>query len=176
MKVNPTLIRLPIKYGLFSMGLIIVAFLVFYYLGQQPWRNLLSMVLDVLLIGGFCFAVIKDFKTNYNNGELRFYQGMTLGFISYLLVALGFSIFYWFFMKVIAPDFIAEYISLAMEDMVNRKDLMIKAMGEESYHKQLSLLKETTVSVIIGDAFIKKVIAGFILTPVFSVVMRTSST
>ena len=158
------------------MGLTIVAFLVFYYLGQQPWRNLISMVLDVLLIGGFCFAVIKDFKVNYNDGELRLYHGMTLGFISYLVVAVGFSLFYWIFMKVIAPEFMSEYIRLATEDMINRKDLMVKAMGEANYHEQLSLLKSTTAGVVILDAFIKKMIAGFVLTPVFSVIMRTSST
>ena len=150
-----------------------LSFIVFFYVGLQPWRNLLSLVLDALLISAFCFAAIRDFKLNYNGGYLRFYHGMTLGFVTYITISLGFGLFYRLFVDVIEPSFIEQYITLAKEDMVGRKEVIIKALGEESYDKNFIALNDTNSSVLMIDALIKKLLIGLMITPVFSVIMRT---
>ncbi len=172
-KVNPKLTKLAGSYGLLSAGLTIVAFLVFYFLDQQPWRNLLSLILDVILIGVISFMATKDFRDNENQGELRFYHGMTIGFVIYTATALLFSMFYLLFITVIIPDFMEAYYTSMVEFLESRKDFTIANGSEEYYQKQLDSLKDTTPTGLALDAFGKKIISGLFLAPVFSIVLRT---
>ena len=172
MKINPTLVKLPAKYGLIGFGLTALSFIVFYYVGLQPWRNLLSLILDVILISAFCFVAIKDFKTNYNDDVLSFFHGMTIGFGTYISIAIGFSIFYRLFIDVIEPDFMINYIEIAKEDMIGRKDVIVTALGEENYDKNFIALDSTNSGTLMIDAFIKKLLIGLLITPVLSVIMR----
>lgn len=173
MKINPILLKMPAKYGLVCFFITALSFLVFYYIGLQPWRNLISLVLDTLIVGAFCFVAIKDFKSNYNGGILSFYHGMTLGFVTYVIVALSFGLFYRIFMDVVEPEFISNYIEIAKEDMIGRKDMIIAALGEESYNANFIALDSTNSSVLMLDAIIKKALIGLLLTPIFSIIMRT---
>ena len=154
----------------------IVAFLVFFYLGQQPWRNLISFLIDILIIGLFSFLTIKDFRSNYNNGELRFYHGMSLGFICYTTVAFVFAVFYLVFMQWIEPDFLNLYIETAKSDMLLRKDMILQGVEVDPdvyFSEQLGTIDEITKSSLIFDSFLKKLIFGIFLAPIFSIVLRT---
>ena len=172
-KINPRLTKLSGSYGLMSAGLTIVAFLVFYFLGQQPWRNLLSLILDVILIGLITFMATKDFRDNENVGELRFYHGMAIGFIIYTATALLFSLFYLLFITVEVPDFMDSYYISMVEFLESRKEFTIANGSEEYYNEQLESLKDVSASGLTLDAFGKKIISGLFLAPVFSIVLRT---
>lgn len=172
-KINPRLSKLSGVYGLTAAGLTIVAFLVFYYLDQQPWRNLMSLILDMVLIGIITFVATKDFRDNENQGELRFYHGMTIGFFIYAITALLFSLFYWLFITVITPDFMDVYQSSMREFLESRKDIIVANGSEEGFQQQLDGLKDITSSSLALDAFGKKVISGLFLAPIFSIVLRT---
>lgn len=154
----------------------IVAFVVFFYLGQQPWRNLISFMLDILIVGLFSFLTIKDFRSNYNNGELRFYHGMSLGFICYSTIAFVFAVFYLIFMQWIEPDFLTLFVDTAKSDMVLRKDMILQGVETDPelyFAEQLASLDDITKSSLIFDSFLKKLIFGIFLAPIFSIVLRT---
>ncbi|MFT6054481.1 MAG: hypothetical protein ACJAS3_000427 [Roseivirga sp.] len=172
-KINPQLRNLAVRYGSITALFTILSFVVFYLMGMQPWRNLVSFVLDIFVIGVFLFLAIKDYKSTVNGGELRFYQGMTVGFIVYIISALGFSLFYMVLIEWIEPDFLSEYIKVAQEDLAARKEMIIAGLSEESYNEQYSKMTETTVGVLVIDSFIKRVLIGLVLTPVFSILLRT---
>lgn len=176
MKINPVIPKLAFRYGLAGGVMAIVAFLVFFYLGQQPWRNLISFLIDILIIGLFSFLTIKDFRSNYNNGELRFYHGMSLGFICYTTVAFVFAVFYLVFMQWIEPDFLNLYIETAKSDMLLRKDMILQGVEVDPdvyFSEQLGTIDEITKSSLIFDSFLKKLIFGIFLAPIFSIVLRT---
>ena len=175
-KINPAIPKLGVKYGLVGGAMAILSFLVFFYLEQQPWRNLISFILDVLIVGVFCFLPIKDFKSSFNRDELRFYHGMTIGFISYLTVSFAFMVFYTVFINWVEPYFIIQYKQIQKEDMVNMKDLILAGVEdnpEEFFQSQLSMIDAITKSQLILDVFLKKLVIGLFLTPIFSIVLRT---
>ena len=172
-KATPRLTRLSGRYGLMAAILTMVAFLVFYYLNLQPWRNLLSLVLDLILMGVVSFIAIKDFRDNENGGELRFYHGMTIGFIIYTTAALLFSLFYFFFITVITPDFMGMYRSSMAGFLESRKELIVANAGEASFQRQVAALSEVSASALSLDAFGKKIISGLFPAPIFSIVLRT---
>lgn len=173
-KVNPKLTRLSFKYGAITALFTIIAFLVFYFMGLQPWRNLLSFLLDILIIVVFLFFALKDYKDNLSGGEFRFYHGMTIGFIVYVTTAAIFALFYFIFIYWGNSDFLSEYIITAQEDLVSRKDMIVSALSEESYLEQYNMISTTTKSVLVFDVFIKKLLIGLVVTPIFSIILRSS--
>tara|TARA_A100000171_G_C2121562_1_gene141082 strand:+ start:1117 stop:1650 length:534 start_codon:yes stop_codon:yes gene_type:complete len=173
-KVNPKLTRISIKYGAVTALFTIIAFLVFYFMDLQPWRNLLSFLLDIMVIVIFLFLALKDYKDNVGGGEFRFYHGMTIGFIVYVTTAAIFALFYLIFIYWGNPDFLSEYIITAQEDLVNRKDMIVAALSEESYLEQYKMIENTTRSTLVFDVFIKKLLIGLVVTPVFSIILRSS--
>ncbi|GEM_PF-370959 len=175
-KINPAIPKLGLKYGLVGGIMAIISFLLFFYLDQQPWRNLISFILDIIIIGVFSFLPIKDFKSSFNGEELRFYHGMTIGFISYLAISFSFMVFYTGFINWIEPEFIVEYKAIQKEDMINMKDLILAGVEdnpEEFFEGQLEMVESITKSQLILDVFLKKVVIGLFLTPIFSIVLRT---
>lgn len=173
MKINPRLVKVSGVYGLTTSLITVIAFLTFYYLGQQPWRNTLSLIVDVVAIGTMTFMATKDFRDNENGGELRFYHGMTIAFIIYAATALVFALFYTLFMTVIQPDFLGLYRESMLEFLNSRKDMLIANDGAEYFQKRVDSLKDVTVSGLALDSFGKKVISGLFIAPIFSVILRT---
>lgn len=173
MKINPRLVKIASGYGLTTSAITIVAFITFFYLDQQPWRNVLSLIMDVVIIGTMTFVATRDFRDNENGGELRFYHGMSIGFVIYACTGLVFSLFYTLFMTVIEPDFLTIYSESMREFLESRKEMLVANGSEESFQTQLNNLGNTTVSGLALDAFGKKVISGLFLAPIFSVILRT---
>ncbi len=176
MKGNPNIRKVATKYGAAGGAMIVLAFLVFYYMGMQPWRNLISFILDVVIIGFFLVLAIREFKVNFNYNELRFYHGMSIGFLTFFVIAGIYSIFYGVFINWVEPNFLPEYIDLAIEDLNGRKELLtenIEGDPEEFFAEQIQGIKEITKSKLILDAFIKRLLIGFFLTPMISIVFRT---
>lgn len=156
--------------------MMILAFTVFYLLGQQPWRNLISFLLDAIIIGFFLVLAMRDFKVNQNKGELRFYHGMTIGFLGFTFMALIYALAYALFVYVISPEFIITYIELAVEDLNSRKAILTESIDQdpdEFMAVQIANVKAITRSQIVLDLFIKRILIGFFLTPVISIVFRT---
>lgn len=176
MKINPNIRKVATKNGAAGGAMIVLAFLVFYYIGMQPWRNLISFILDVVIIGFFLILSIREFKVNFNGNELRFYHGMSIGFLTFFVTAGIYGIFYGVFINWVEPDFLNEYISLAIEDLNGRKELLtenIEGDPEVFFEEQIQGIREITKSQLIFDAFIKRVLIGFFLTPMISIVLRT---
>jgi hypothetical protein len=176
MKINPYIKKPAIQFGASGGAMMILSFLVFFYLGMQPWRNLISFILDVVIIGFFLVLAIREFKIKYNSNELRFYHGMTLGFLTFFLMSGIYSVFYGLFISVVDPDFLLNYIDLAIQDLNSRKELLtdnIEGDPELFFQEQINGIKAITTSQLIFDAFIKRVLIGFFLTPMISIVFRT---
>lgn len=176
MKINPNLRKVAGKYGLAGGAMIVLSFLVFYYIDMQPWRNMISFILDVVIIGFFLVMAMREFKILHNDGEFRFYHGMTIGFLAFFLIAGIYAVFYGVFISWIEPDFLQSYIALALEDLEGRKSLLVENIEgdpEVFFQSQIQGIKEITKSQLMLDAFFKRTIIGFFLTPMLSVVFRT---
>lgn len=176
MKIRPIIPKIGAQYGAVGAAMAIVSFLTFFYLDQQPWRNLITFLLDIVIVGFFCFLPIKEFKRDHNGGDLHFYHGMTIGFISYLMIGVIYSLFYAVFINFIEPDFIELYKSVQLEEMTGMKEMIMGQVEENPeafYQEQLDSIKTITKSQLILDALLKKAIIGLFLTPVFSIILRT---
>ena len=76
------LIRVPLRYAIIGIFLYGTLFLLLYFMDNNPLVVGRPWDFGFLLIPLMVFFAMKDFKVIYNEGELRFWQGMSIGFVT----------------------------------------------------------------------------------------------
>ncbi|MGB3182749.1 MAG: DUF4199 domain-containing protein [Cyclobacteriaceae bacterium] len=167
------LVGVPIKYGLIGSAFYILLFFILAYLKGNPYDAIKWA--DFLLIPIFVFFAVKEFKDVYNNRELRYWQGMTLGFITYTVMAIVAFIFVYLYFDVINPENFLEYQQEKIDLVISNKERTISEMGEGTYRRTLDSVRAITKINLSLDTFLRKEFVGLFLTIVISVAQRTKS-
>lgn len=167
------LVGVPLKYGLLGGGFYILLFLILSFLKDNPFDSIKWA--DFLLIPIFVYFAIREFKLLYNNNELRYWQGMTLGFITYLVMGLIAFVFVYVFFEVIDPENFLAYKADKLALVQGKKEQLVAELGEESYRKTLDSARAITKIDLSLDTFLRKIFVGLFLTIVISVAQRTKS-
>jgi putative flippase GtrA len=172
LKTKNPLFLVPFKYGLVGSILNILALLVLYYLGSHPL--LLSPIFDTRLplYALFIFVGYKVFKDEYNNRIMHFWQGMTLGMIIYIVMALLTSSFIYIFGEIESTKFLSEYIRIATGQLVVNKEMFIESIGEKTFIDTIAQLPQTRSIHLATDYLLKSIPIGLFLTIILSVLMR----
>jgi len=171
MKINPLIPQLAVRYGAVGGILAVAAFLVFHYMGLPP-GSLLSFLSTIIVVGMFTFLPMRDFKASTDYG-FRFYHGMTIGFVSYLMIATVFSLFYLLFIKVIEPEYLQTKMEFLRDNLIQEKEQMIEEFGLDVYERQLKGMNVVSVSADVISEFAKRLFIGLFIAPVFSIILRT---
>lgn len=165
------IVKVGLKYGLFSGVMSIAILWVFIWIGQNPLHEMNFLVLEVILMAIFVLFGIKEFKDRYGMGELRFWEGMSTGFVIYLVTALLFTPGLYLFLTI-EPQVLTEYMQLSYQDLVNNEEMHIERMGREMYEDGLANLKSIKAEDLLVSGFFKKLFWGMFITPLFSVILR----
>ena len=169
--MNP-LVKIPARYGIAGVIISGLLFLVLYWLGKNPLVYSRPWDFGFLLIPIMIFFGTKDFKDNHNGGELRFWQGMTSGFVTYTVIALGSALFLWNFLTWADPEVLQGYIADRLQLLEDNQEQFEQTLGPELYKQQLVKMKETTAWVVAVDDFWKKLSIGLFLTILIAVILR----
>jgi hypothetical protein len=161
-----------LRYGLVASVLSIMAFLALHYTGQEPMVNLHMLFIDGLLIFLTLGVGMKEFRDYYNNRLLSFGQGMTIGFFHYLTFSSIFGMFILLFVGVIEPDFINNYRASIIEQLNIMPANQLESLGEDFIQNQIDKTNNMSNSALVLDAFVKKILAGLVLTPLVTVIFR----
>lgn len=172
MKIRKIVPRIGAQYGAVGGMMLMLAFLVFHYVGIPGW-SLITLLISVVVIGFFTFLPIKEFRKYHNDGELRFYHGMSISFMSYFTMALVFTMLYVLFIYVIEPTYLQDKLNFQRELVISQKDQWVDQFGEESYNERIEGLKVISTFDDIWSEFVKRVLIGFFLAPIFSIILRT---
>lgn len=160
----------PLKYG--SVGGVLSILLIFIlpWFGENPLirGNLFSF----FFVPIFVFFSIKEFKKYYNGGYLHFWQGMSIGFLTYTVLALLSAIFIWIYLETLNPEVLQEYITDRIQLMTGSKANLVERLGEATFEQSLKSVQLTTAFDMALDDFIRKVAIGFFITTIISIVMR----
>jgi len=170
--VRHPLIRIPLRYALIGIFLYGTLFLLLYFMGNNPLVVGRPWDFGFLLIPLMVIFAMKDFKTNYNEGELRFWQGMSSGFVTYFVLALGVALFIFIFMTIADPSILEGYIQDRIQLLEASKEQFIKHLGADLYDEQITKMNHTTALVVALDEFWKKLVIGLFLTILIAAVLR----
>ena len=167
---NP-LVGVPLRYGAAGGVLVIIGFVGLFFMGENPLLSL--QMLDFLVLPIFIFFAIKDFRDNHNDKAMLFWQGMTVGIIVYVAVALLAGLFTLTFLTVCDCNLLSEFVTNRVEILESDKAKVIEEMGQATYDKALMEVKNTTAFVVSLDIFAKKCILGLLITIILSMIFRT---
>lgn len=153
----------------------IVLFFALIFFDQNPLvtHKLFKLLFDFLILTVFIFFCIKEFKTYYNQDVLRFWQGMTLGFFTFVYIALITSLFLLLYLSI-SPELLQDYIAQQTALIANNKDNIINMYGEQVYRQWLADMKLVTIADFAGEDFLTKFGLGFFASLLISIAMRSA--
>ena len=168
--IQNKLAALPLRYGLMGGAISIALFLIFYFMDLNPLVNI--KFIDLVILGIFIFFCLKEFRDRYNGGELHFWQGMTAGMMTYMLIALISAVFILIMTGAIDPQLVGDYISTRLDLIELNKQTLIDTIDEKAYSETVAGVKNTTAMDLALDDFLKKVFIGLFLSSIISIVLR----
>jgi hypothetical protein len=119
----------------------------------------------------FIYFSGKEFKDYRNGGYFHFWQGISIGFVVIIPAVLIFSIaFYLIFQST--PELIEAYKDGARALLVEKRDIYLEKFSEDQYLEQLAAVDDETTTRLLISTFWKKIIAGFLITPVVAIILR----
>jgi hypothetical protein len=117
------------------------------------------------------FLSIKFFKEDQNSGYLSFSEGMTVGFVTYMLIALISILGIWLFLSISSETF--ELISIAKFAVLEKgKETIVAQVGQNSYDATFESLKEMSKFDVALNDGIWKIIPGLFFTIIISIIFR----
>ena len=168
--IKNQLIAVPVRFGSIAGLLCIVLFVVLRLMEVNPLVE--SRIVDLVLIPIFLYFGLKDFRDYRNDGIMHYWQGMTVGVITYLLMALISSVWIMIFLELIDPSLLSQYISDRVALIEGSKQQIAEQMGEQTYLDAKSEIYRITTLDLAIDDFLKKSIIGLMLTIMISVILR----
>ncbi|MDF9795747.1 hypothetical protein OKW21_001010 [Catalinimonas alkaloidigena] len=170
---SPYLI-LPLKYGVAGGVLSIILFFIVLVVGGNPLiSNPLDFIVNSVILLVFIIFSIREFKKIYNSNTLHFWQGINVGFFTAIIIGFTTSFFIYIHLTYINPELLASYRAIISEQLATNKEGFVEQFGEEVYNKSLQDNESVTPLKLALDELIKKkLVIGFFITTIISVVMR----
>lgn len=172
MKTLQPIYAVPLKFGLVGGAISAMLFGGIYFFGENPLVVYRQFDFSFLLLPLFLFFSIREFRDFGNNRELRFWQGMSVGFLTYMIIAFVSALFVWVFVSFVDIQLLAGYIDDRLRLITIMKEEMIETMGEVVYETAYSEVQGITAVEVAMDDFLKKIFIGLFLTVLISVFLR----
>lgn len=162
--------KIALQYGLI-LGLVSVLLsVVVYVMGQtydQPWWQ---SVLSFLIMLGCIVYALKAFK-NDNGGFLSLGEALKVGLAVALIAGIIGMIFNLIFINIIEPDFAANILEKAQENMVEQNP----NMTEEQMEMAISMTEKfTSPAIMSAFAIIGSLFFGFIISLIAGLIMKVN--
>ncbi len=170
--IKSSLTKVALKYGLIGSLIPVLLFTVLHLLGKNPLLITKQIPFSLLLIPVLIFFCVKEFRDYRNSGELRFWQGLYLGFVNYILIALISAVFVWMFINYYKPEILEEFIDFNMLNFQEEKAGIVEQFDEDTYERLQIDIRGTTAYHIGLDEFIRNVLIGFFSTFIVSMFLR----
>lgn len=165
------MLKISLKYALICSVFLIIIFHVSDYFDINPLINLAHLIFDLVIFGIFIFFGTKEFKVNQENETLHFWQGMTVGFNTYFIATAIFSLYLLLYFQVNTNAVLA-YQEAATRFLMEKRTIYEERIGEDSFQAQLDGIAAVTWNNLVLSAGLKKILAGFFITPVISIILR----
>lgn len=168
------MLKVSLKYAAISGIFLVALYHVSFLLGSNPLIDVSHLIFDLIILGLFIFFAEKEFKSYKNGGFLHFWQGMSIGFFVYAISSAIFIIAQIIYFSLDA-DAVTNYQEAAVLFLNEKGDVFKEQFGEEGFKEELKEIANVTKWDLIFASSIKKMLAGFFITPVISIILRKQS-
>lgn len=164
------IITVGLRYGLVSGILAVLLFFAVILFDENPL--IVTKWFDYLLIPGFVFFGVREFRLYYNGGAMQFWQGASVGFITYVLSALLFATVIGTYLATVGEGWVADYVANRTALVQENQENFTERLGEETYQQVLSEVRATTTFDLVLDDFFRKLMIGVFVTLIIATVQR----
>jgi len=157
------------KFGIIGGVLCGIAFWVMYLLGAEPVG--MTLIFGYLITPVFVFIGVKNFRDNFNGGELFFGQGMTVGFFVYTIIAILSAIFVFLSLQLM-PDILYQFreVNLAMLD--GKRDEWVAQLDLQAFEITRASIEVMSSYQVAMNDFLRKIIPGLFYTIIISIILK----
>lgn len=157
------------QFGSIGGVLSVIAFVILSFLRSDPTN--LSLIFGYVITPISLFLAIKFYKEYQNQGHLSFAEGMSIGFVTYCIIALISGIGIWVIL-LFSPVLFEEIKLSKLEVVGQNKETIIAQMGEDSFSTTLLSVQNMIPWDIAFNDAIWKVIPGLFFTIIISIILR----
>ena len=163
------LYRIPLRNAAIGSALAVLMFITLYYLGKNPLVNTRFFSLLLLLI--FLVFTLREYKEQH--AALKFWQGMSLGFLFYLPFALVSGTAVYIAVTSADPGLLSGYVEQRVAELELSRERIVETIDRRAYEETLGSIRGTTPIQLALDDFLKNTIAGLFITILVSVIFRS---
>lgn len=157
------------KFGGFAGALSILSFISLSFLYPDPTN--LNLVFGYVITPIAIFLAIKFFKDYSNEGYLSFSEGMSVGFVAYMLEAIISLGGIWVIL-IIHPDLFEQVKESKLDVLATNKESIVVQVGESSFDLTLESIRNMVPwDIALNDA-LWKIIPGLFFTIIISIILR----
>lgn len=168
---NKPLIQVPLKFGVIASVLLALLFIVLFSSGRHPLFIALIFDIRLVLLPAFLFFAMKAFRDSENGGIMHFWQGLTIGFITFTCIGLLMGGFIMFIAEY-SSDFLNQYISSRLEVLELQIGQLTDETSQSVFQEQIDKMPLTRPFDLAVDYFWKTVLIGIFLNIILAVVLR----
>jgi hypothetical protein len=156
-------------FGVLGGVLGLVSFITLSFFRDDP--TTLNLIFGYVIVPISIYLALRYFKDYSNQGFISFAEGMSVGFVSYMLISAISFLGIWLFLTIDLNLF--ELIkSSKIDTLVQSKDTIVSQVGQNSYDATLESVKLMSKSDIALNDAIWKIIPGLFFTIIISIILR----
>ncbi len=168
------LANVGLKYGIAGGVLAIILFLSLYQLNESPLSSI--RLFDFILIPLFVVFALWEAKRYTLGGYLSYSQGMTVGAVCFIILALVSALFILLFLRWADPELLVQYQQEGLSILQSTSsDIDWSELGTAEHQEAIEKVRSATAYQVALDDFLKKTVIGLFLTSLFSIFMKKSS-
>ncbi|MEB2781600.1 DUF4199 domain-containing protein [Algoriphagus sp. C2-6-M1] len=157
------------KFGSIAGVLSILAFITLSFLYPDPTN--LNLIFGYVITPIAIFMAIKFFKDYSNNDYLSFAEGMSVGFVTYVLESVISLVGIWILL-IIHPDLFYQIKLSKLDVLAESKVSIIAQVGESSFDLTLESIRNMVPFDIALNDSLWKIIPGLFFTIIISIILR----
>ncbi|HSJ66104.1 MAG TPA: DUF4199 domain-containing protein [Anditalea sp.] len=157
------------KFGIIGGILCGIAFWLMYILGAEPVG--MTLVFGYLITPIFVFIGVKNFRDNFNAGDMTFGQGMTVGFFVYTLIAILSAIFVFISLNIM-PDILMDFRSVNLRLLDGKRSEWVEQLNIEAFETTRASIEEMSAYNVAMNDFLRKILPGLFYTIIISIILK----
>lgn len=157
------------KFGLLGGFLSVMAFYVLSLLYPDPTN--LNLLFGYFVVPVSVFLSIKFFKDGSNGGFLSFSEGMTVGFVTYLILGALSVVGIWLILSF-SPELFEVIKVQKLTVLAESKDTIIAQVGDESFANTAESLEAMSPWDVALNDGLWKIVPGMFFSIIISIIFR----